>query len=233
MSKADTDLAELEKILQVSFSDKELLRTALTHRSWVNENREKRKTHNERLEFLGDAVLELVVTEFLFNRFKDKPEGVLTSYRSALVNTQSLAYVAKKLGINDFLYLSKGESKDKRARDGILADALEAIIGAIYIQRGYEKAKKFILDNIASRIDYIISKKLYLDPKSALQEIAQEKIKVTPTYKIIKEEGPDHDKTFTVQVIFGDTPITTGVGRNKQEAERDAARNALEIKKWI
>jgi ribonuclease-3 len=228
------DFLTFAQKIKVEFNDINLLRQACTHRSFLNENKNAGE-HNERLEFLGDAVLELVITSYLYRRFTTKDEGQLTAYRSALVNTHSLSRVAEALGVNDFLLLSKGESKDTgRARLIILADAVEAIIGAIYLDRGYDAAANFISQNILEvlDIDEIIAKKLWLDAKSRFQERAQDETGQTPTYKTMKETGPDHGKTFTLGVFIGDTQIATGSGLSKQEAEQKAAEKALEVKGW-
>jgi ribonuclease-3 len=185
------------------------------------------------LEFLGDAVLELISTDFLFNKFKDKTEGELTSYRSALVNTTTLSKVASELEVNDFLLLSKGESKDTgRARQFILANTYEAIVGAIYLDQGYEVVRDFITSNLLHLTDEIVDKELWQDAKSNFQETSQEKVSITPNYKILKEEGPDHDRTFTVGVYLGEELVAEGKGRSKQEAEQEAARGAIEKKGW-
>lgn len=227
------DFSEFEKKSGVSFKDKDILRQAFTHRSYINENKGGGLGHNERLEFLGDAVLELVVTDYLYEKYPEKTEGELTSYRSALVNSVTLSEIAEKLGMSDFLLLSKGEAKDTgRGRLYILANTVEAFIGAIYIDRGYDEAKNFIAGNIFGMIDEIVAKKTWLDAKSHLQEKAQEIVGVTPSYKTIKETGPDHDKKFTVGVYLGDDLVVTGEGASKQEAEQEAARKALEGKKW-
>ncbi len=224
---------EFEKKINIEFKDKDLLKRAFTHRSYVNENRHTAKKHNERLEFLGDAVLELVITKYLFEKYPEKPEGELTAVRASLVNTVSISNAAQDLGMNDYLLLSKGESKDTgRARQYILANAFEAVIGAIYIDSGYENAEKFINDNLYAKTDEIVEKRLWQDSKSYLQERAQEEVGVTPNYTTIKEEGPDHDRHFTVAVFVGDERVTTGEGKSKQEAEQDAARKALDKKGW-
>ncbi len=227
------NLQEFEKALKISFNDESLLQQALVHRSYINENRGSDFKHNERLEFLGDAVLELVVTDYLYNKYTSRPEGELTSFRAALVNTQTLSEVARSLGINEFLYLSKGESKDTgRARDYILADAVEALIGAIYLDRGYEDAKNFILKNITPRIDGVIENNLWIDAKSCFQEKAQELEGFTPEYRVLDEEGPDHDKQFTSGVFINNELISKGKGKSKQDAEQEAAREALKEKGW-
>jgi ribonuclease III len=228
------DFEKFAQKIKVEFNDINLLKQACTHRSYLNENKNAGE-HNERLEFLGDAVLELVITSYLYRRFKDQDEGALTAYRSALVNTHSLSRVAETVGVNDFLLLSKGEAKDTgRARSIILADAVEAIIGAIYLDKGYDAAANFISQNLLEvlDIDEIIAKKLWLDAKSRFQERAQDEMGQTPTYKTMKETGPDHGKVFTLGVFIGDTQIATGTGLSKQEAEQKAAEKALEVKGW-
>lgn len=215
------------------FEDKRLLETAFTHRSYLNENRRPGAEHNERLEFLGDAVLELVVTEFLFAKYPQKPEGELTAYRAALVNTTSISDAAVTLGMNEFMLLSRGESKDTgRARQIILANAFEAMIGAIYLDQGYEPAKNFIANQLFHKTDEVVEKRLWQDAKSRLQELAQERHSLTPTYELANQTGPDHDKRFTVGVYIGGDRIALGEGRSKQEAEQDAAQKALVAKGW-
>ncbi|HEX8974211.1 MAG TPA: ribonuclease III [Patescibacteria group bacterium] len=223
----------LAKKIGVEFSNIELLQQAVTHRSYLNENRDYKLEHNERLEFLGDAVLELIITEHLYNNYKN-PEGELTSWRSALVNGEMLAKVAQDLGVEKYLLMSRGEAKDTgRARQYLLANAMEAIIGATYLDQGYEVAKKFVLENVATRLQEILDKKLYLDPKSYFQEKAQEMSKQTPSYRVLKEWGPDHDKHFIMGVYLGDELIAEGEGNSKQDAQREAARAGLEKKGWI
>ena len=227
------DFQSLTKKLGASFNNLNLLIEALTHRSYLNEHREYTGSHNERLEFLGDAVLELAATDFLFKKFPAKPEGELTSYRAALVNTVSLAESAQALGINEYLLLSKGESKDTgRARDVILADAFEAIIGAIYLDSGYSNAEAFIAKNLYNKIEDVIAKRSYQDAKSRFQEIAQEKKGITPSYETLSEVGPDHDKRFTVGVFIGASEIARGTGQSKQEAEQSAAQAGLDKTGW-
>ncbi len=227
------DPAVFETKLGHSFSDKRLLETAFTHRSYLNENKAAGREHNERLEFLGDAVLELAVTEFLYAKYPDRPEGDLTAYRAALVNTVSISDAATKLGINEYLLLSRGESKDTgRARQIILANAFEALIGALYLDSGYETAKKFIAEQLFHKTDDVVANKLWQDAKSKLQEIAQEKSGITPTYQVMNQTGPDHDKTFLVGAFIGTEKLATGEGRSKQEAEQDAAQKALTAKGW-
>jgi ribonuclease III len=227
------ELEKFEQKIGVTFSNKDLLQQAFVHRSYINENKEKGLNHNERLEFLGDAVLELVVTDFLFKKYSNKHEGDLTSYRSALVNTNTLSDVADGLGVNDFLMLSKGESQDNgRARLFILANTYEAIVGAIYLDQGYDIAKSFIEKTIFPLTDEIVEKELWKDSKSRLQEVAQEKLSTTPRYQVLKESGPDHERIFTVGVYFKDELIAQGKGGSKQEAEQDAATAALMEKGW-
>jgi ribonuclease-3 len=228
------DFSKFEEKIGIVFANKELLRQAFTHRSYINENHGVVSGHNERLEFLGDAVLELVTTEELFEKFPNKSEGELTSIRAAMVNTNSISEAAKKMGADDFLLLSKGEAKDTgKARGYILANTFEAIVGAIYVDSGYANSRKFIAQALFGQIDQIIKNKSYIDSKSLVQEKAQEVIGVTPSYGVLSETGPDHDKNFTIGIYFGDEKIAEGKGKSKQEAEQDAARNALLKKKWI
>lgn len=223
------ELQDIQKIIKVSFNDEDLLKEALTHRSFLNENKSWPVFHNERLEFLGDAVLELITTRFLFDKFPDDDEGKLTSIRSALVNHDMLSRVADEINLDEFIYLSKGEAQgSKRSREALLANAVEALIGAIYLDHDYEKAKEFIKNFILSKIDYVMEEKLYRDSKSLLQELVQEKMKTTPHYEVTDESGPDHDKKFTIGVYFGEELIAEGTGDSKQEGERAAADNALD-----
>lgn len=227
------DLSAFETKLGYAFKEKGLLQTAFTHRSYLNENRGVVSEHNERLEFLGDAVLELVVTEFLFAKYPDRPEGDLTAYRAALVNTVSISDAATKLGMNDFLLLSRGESKDTgRARAIILANAFEALIGALYLDAGYDLAKDFIGKQLFHKVDEVVEKRLWQDPKSRFQELAQEKAGITPSYQLLDQSGPDHDKRFVVGAFLGQEKVAQGEGRSKQEAEQDAAQKALTAKGW-
>ena len=224
-----SDFSAHAAALGVSFKNLDLLVEALTHRSYLNEHRTG-GNHNERLEFLGDAVLELTVTRFLFERFPTKPEGDLTAYRAALVNTVSLAETSEALGVNDMLLLSKGERKDTgRARENILANAFEAILGAIYLDQGYESAEAFVATHLYPKIDAILANRSWQDGKSHFQEVAQEKRGITPTYKTVREEGPDHDKQFTGGVFLGAEEVARGEGKSKQEAEQAAAQAALDI----
>ena len=227
------DFSKFETRIGHRFNDARLLETAFTHRSYLNENRDAAREHNERLEFLGDAVLELVVTEFLFAKYPDKPEGDLTAYRAALVNTQSIGDAAMKLGMNDFLLLSRGESRDTgRARQIILANAFEALIGALYLDQGYVAARDFIAKQLFHKTDDVVARRLWQDAKSRFQELSQEKLGVTPSYQLLDQSGPDHDKTFVVGAFVGTEKIATGEGRSKQEAEQAAAEKALTAKGW-
>jgi len=227
------DFESFEKKAGIEFENKNLLKKAFTHRSYLNENRQGSMEHNERLEFLGDAVLELIVTEFLYKKYPDKPEGELTSYRAALVNANTLSDVATNLGMNDYMLLSHGEAKDTgRARLVILANAIEALVGAIFLDRGYSAAEKFVSRHVLHLIDEIVHKQLWIDAKSFFQERAQELEGITPTYKVMKEAGPDHDKFFTVGVYIGDEKIAEGEGKSKQEAEQDAASKGISARGW-
>lgn len=226
-------IEDFEEKTGIVFNDRSILDQALTHRSYINENKQTSSNHNERLEFLGDAVLELAITDFLYHKYPETNEGELTSYRAALVNTVSLSKVASDLSLNDFLLMSKGESKDTgRARDHILANAVEAVIGATYLDQGYEKAEEFIKKYIAVYIDNVIENKLWIDSKSLFQEKAQEHAGVTPSYRITKETGPDHDRHFIIGAYIGEKMVGQGEGKSKQEAEQEAAQNALEKNGW-
>lgn len=227
------DFSEFQRKTGLNFKDLGLLTQAFVHRSYINENKQSGLSHNERLEFLGDAVLELVITDFLYREYPQKPEGELTAYRSALVNATTCSDIASKLGMNDYLLLSKGESKDMgRARQYILANTLEALIGAIYLDQGYDTARGFIEKNFNPLIHSIISEGTWIDAKSLFQEKAQEFLSITPSYKTIKETGPDHEKKFTVGVYVGKDLAGTGEGDSKQDAEQAAAREALKTKGW-
>ena len=228
------NLLRLQKSLKVNFKNLKLLKQAMVHRSYLNEHPGFKVGHNERLEFLGDAVLEIIVTEYLFLNFKDVPEGDLTNWRASLVNSKMLYEVAQELKIEDYLYLSKGEAKDKnkKSRQFILANAIEAIIGAIYLDQGLSVSKKFVLKNIISKLDSILKNQLYLDPKSRFQERAQEEKGVTPRYQILEETGPDHDKIFKVGLYLDDKMIATGTGSSKQEAQISAAEAGLRQLNW-
>lgn len=228
------DFTQFEARTGIAFRDKRLLTQAFLHRSYMNENPAAGLSHNERLEFLGDAVLELAVTEHLYAAYPESNEGDLTAYRSALVNAVNLAEAAATLGMNEFLLLSKGEAKDNgKARQYILANTYEAYVGALHLDQGYAMAKKFIADSLFDNLDAIIAQKLYRDAKSLVQERSQEHVGVTPSYKVLAESGPDHDKRFVIGIYFGAELIAEGKGKSKQEAEQEAAHNALEKKDWM
>lgn len=213
--------------LGFEFENIQLLVTALTHRSYVNEHKKSVSEHNERLEFLGDAVLELVVTDFLFSNYTE-PEGILTSWRAALVRTESISDAGRLLGFESLIRMSKGEKAGSdRARAQILANAFEAVIGAIYLERGYDDTAEFIHRHITGKLESILKEGSWRDPKSHLQELVQRYDNNTPQYKVLGEEGPDHDKVFTLGVFSGDTQIGVGVGPSKQAAQQQAARDAL------
>ncbi|MFA5936855.1 MAG: ribonuclease III [Candidatus Paceibacterota bacterium] len=226
--------SDFEKNTKIIFKDKDLLKQAFIHRSYINENEDTNLSHNERLEFLGDAVLELVVTDFLYKKYPNYTEGELTAIRSALVNAIIISTVAEKIGMNNYLLLSKGEAKDNgKARQYILANTYEAYVGAVYLDQGYDVVGKFIADTILPYTNEIVSKKLWRDAKSLVQEKAQEFVGVTPFYKVLHETGPDHDKHFTVGILFGPNLIAEGKGKSKQEAEQKAAEAALKLKNWL
>lgn len=223
----------LEKDIGVEFKNKDTLRQALVHRSYLNEHPDFHLGHNERLEFLGDAVLELVVTEYLYENYEN-PEGELTNWRAALVNSEMLAKLCSELKAEEFLYLSKGEAKDKnsKARKYILANAFEAIIGAIYLDHGWEASKKFITERVLKELPHILEHRLYIDPKSRFQEAAQERVGVTPSYKVLSEEGPDHEKVFEIGVYLGKELVARGKGTSKHEAQVAAAEAGIAEKGW-
>jgi ribonuclease-3 len=226
--------ADFEKKIKVVFKDKEILRQAFTHRSYINENPGEKISHNERLEFLGDAVLELVVTDFLYKKYPQYTEGELTALRSALVNAVIISEIAGDVGMNEFLLLSKGEAKDfGKARSYILANTYEALVGAMYLDQGYDTVNKFITKTLLPKTEEIVNKKLWRDAKSLVQEKAQEFVSFTPAYKVLHESGPDHDKHFTVGIYFGGDLIAEGKGKSKQEAEQKAAEAALRVKNWL
>lgn len=230
---SDSDIVELEAILGVTFTNKELLLSAVTHRSYLNEHRTATHDHNERLEFLGDAVLELVVTDFLFKKYPEKPEGELTAIRAALVNTVSLSAASDTMGVNSYLLMSKGESKDEgRARQYILANVFEAFVGAMYLDQGYDVARDFIARQLFEKTEEIVRKRLWQDAKSRFQELSQEQMSVTPTYQLLGQNGPDHDRVFTIGVFLRQEKIAEGEGRSKQEAEQEAALRAVIAKGW-
>lgn len=229
----EKDIKGFAKELGIPFKADGHLEQAVVHRSYLNEHPGFALSHNERLEFLGDAVLELVVTEYLYNNY-DNEEGELTTWRSALVNGESLSDVATELGIEQYLYLSRGEEKDanSKARRTILADAMEAVIGSIYVDFGWETSKEFILRTVVVKITEIIDKRLYLDPKSRFQEAAQSRMATTPSYKVLEESGPDHQKEFKIGVYLGRDLVAEGHGTSKQEAQISAADEALKAKGW-
>ncbi|EKD49850.1 MAG: hypothetical protein ACD_63C00028G0002 [uncultured bacterium] len=223
---------KLEKKLGVTFKNKKLLQQSFIHRSFLNENRNFPLENNERLEFLGDAVLELIVTEYIYGEYPN-PEGELTNWRSSLVNGNMLSKISRKLEFEKYLYLSRGEQKDKgRARELLLANCFEAVVGAIYLDKGYEAAKVFIKKNLIVKLPQIIEKKLFIDPKSKFQELSQEKTGITPTYKVLKEHGPDHNKYFAVGAYIGKEQVGIGEGASKQDAQTKAAEEALKKKSW-
>ncbi|MBI2550771.1 ribonuclease III [Candidatus Uhrbacteria bacterium] len=228
-----SDLSHIEQVLGVTFQNKDTLRQALVHRSYLNEHPSFELGHNERLEFLGDAVLELVVTEYLYQNYEN-PEGELTNWRASLVNADMLAEICHSLDIEGDLLLSRGESRDKdtKARRYILANAFEALIGAIYLDQGWEPSKQFILRTVMVHLPRILEHRLYIDPKSRFQEAAQEHVGITPSYKVLSEEGPDHSKTFIVGVYLEKEQVAKGTGLSKHEAQVDAAAKALAEKGW-
>ena len=227
------NFSKFEEKIGVDFKDKNLLRQAFTHRSYLNENPSLGLEQNERLEFLGDAVLELAITEYLYKKYPKKTEGEMMALRAALVNSITLSEIANSLNIGDLMLLSKGEAKSLgKARQYILANAFEALLGAIYINGGYEETFSFLEKNLFGKIEEVIEKKLWIDAKSLFQEKAQELESATPSYKVLAESGPDHEKVFTMGVFLGDELIAEGKGDSKQEAEQDAARKALKAKNW-
>jgi len=233
-AKGGKDFSKLEKTIDIKFKDINMLKQAVVHRSYLNEHPDFELSHNERLEFLGDAVLEIIVTEYLFKNFPDTPEGDLTNWRASLVNSKMLAQIAVDVKLESYLYLSKGEAKDKnsKARQYILANAVEALIGSIYLDRGLVCAKKFIKNNILSKLEDILENKLYLDPKSKFQERAQEVFKVTPHYRVLEESGPDHAKIFEMGLYLGEKLVAIGKGSSKQEAQVEAAKKGIKKNKW-
>lgn len=228
------EFAKLQKTINYQFKNADFLKQALVHRSYINEHPEFHLGHNERLEFLGDAVLEIIVTEYLYHHFPDTPEGDLTDWRASLVNANLLAEIAQEINLEENLFLSKGEAKDKntKARHYILANAIEALIGSMYLDGGIEPVKAFVLEKIVCRLDYIIKNQLHLDPKSKFQEKAQEVYSITPHYQMLEESGPDHDKTFTVGLYINEELIAKGTGSSKHDAQVDAASAGLRKKNW-
>ncbi|HDZ54707.1 MAG TPA: ribonuclease III [Candidatus Nealsonbacteria bacterium] len=227
------DFSQLEKRLNLKFKNKDLLIQAFCHRSYLNENPKFHLEHNERLEFLGDAVLELIITGHLYQNYPKKSEGDLTNWRAALVNSKMLARVAQEIDLNGFLLLSRGEVKEMgKARQCILANTFEALIGALYLDQGYDVCQKFITKHLTGKLPHIIEAGLYKDSKSLFQEEAQERTGITPIYQVLKERGPDHTKHFIVGVLLNKELVAEGEGFSKQEAEEAAAKKALEVKKW-
>ncbi|MFA4890256.1 MAG: ribonuclease III [Candidatus Paceibacterota bacterium] len=225
---------KFEKIIKIKFKDPKLLKQAFIHRSYLNENPSKEIGHNERLEFLGDAVLELATTEYLYKKYPDKTEGDMTGFRASLVNAVMLSEVANEIGMSDFLLLSKGEAKDEgKARQFIMANTFEALVGAIYLDSGFKKASVFLNAALFPKLEKIIEEKLWIDAKSLFQEKAQDALGITPTYRLIREWGPDHIKTFVVGVYLDNEMIAEGSGFSKQEAEQHAARGGLKAKHWV
>ena len=227
------DISELEAKLETVFNNKDLLTQAVVHRSYLNEHPDFPLDHNERLEFLGDAVLELVVTEFLFRTYPN-PEGELTNWRASLVNAKILSDITAELGVEEFLYLSRGEAKEKgsKARQYILANAFEAVVGAMYMDQGMEPCRAFINRVVLPRLPYILEHQLYVDPKSRFQEASQDQFGITPSYRVLDEKGPDHAKWFKVGIYLGDEMIAAGEGSSKQEAQVAAAEEGLKAKGW-
>ncbi|MBU1148678.1 ribonuclease III [Patescibacteria group bacterium] len=228
------DFTKFEKIIGIEFKNKDLLKKAFVHRSYINEHPTYKLGHNERLEFLGDAVLELVVTDWLFREYPKSEEGELTNWRASLVNSHIISEMAKELGAEPYLYLSKGEAKDKlsKARHMILANVFEAIVGAIYLDQGYEACRIFIHQKLLVKFEEILDKQLFLDPKSKFQELSQEKLNITPVYKVLSEKGPDHKKEFEVGVYLDENLAGQGKGRSKQEGQLMAAEDALTKENW-
>lgn len=226
-------MEEINKIIKkigVEFKNISLLKTAFTHRSYLNENRGKGLENNERLEFLGDAVLELIISSYLFEKYPKKTEGDLTSIRAAIVRTESLGEETRRLDLGQYLKMSKGEEDSGgKEKEYLLANLYEAILGAIYLEHGYDVCKDFVSRTLLLKIDKIISEKLFIDPKTKIQEMMQSKFRVTPIYQILKEDGPDHDKVFTVGLYNGEQMLSEGQGHSKQKAEEDAAKNAINL----
>ncbi|MGK2848779.1 MAG: ribonuclease III [Minisyncoccota bacterium] len=226
------DIDQLQIKLGITIQNPDLFHEALTHRSYLNEHKGYPYSHNERLEFLGDAVLELIVTRYLFDHF-DNPEGELTNFRAALVNGEMLGIIGREIGLQDFLLMSRGEAKDTgRARGYLIANAMESVIGAIYLDQEYDMARDFVERFVLVRLDSVLTQGLHTDPKSRFQELAQEKTGITPSYRVLKEWGPDHDRHFIAGVFLDAELIAEGEGAAKQEAQREAAKQALLKKEW-
>ena len=224
----ENNIKDIEQILGVTFSNKEYIQMALTHRSFLNEHKDENIGNNERLEFLGDAVLELIISDYLYKTYPEYPEGDLTSFRSATVRTESLAMASRELKVGQFLRMSKGEEDSGGAdKDYLLANTYESILGAIYMDQGYEKAKEFVFKTLVPKIENVVENRSDIDSKTRIQEMIQSKFKVTPTYDVLKEEGPDHDKKFVVGIKINEKIIGEGEGSSKQKAEEDAATNGI------
>ena len=231
--KMDKDFKELQKNLGIKFKNENLLKQVFVHRSYLNENPAFELGHNERLEFLGDAVLELIVTDYLYKNYPDLAEGEMTNLRAALVNAIMLSKISDKLNFNNFLLLSRGEAKEiGKGRQYILANTFEAFIGALYLDRDYSEARDFIYKNLIPELNDIIEKKLWRDAKSLFQEAAQERAGITPTYEVLSESGPDHAKKFIIGVYLEKEMVAKGEGSSKNEAQQKAAENALTAKNW-
>jgi len=227
------DFSTIENKLGLNFKNKDLLTQAFAHRSYLNENPDFKLEHNERLEFLGDAVIELIVTEHLYKEHPEKAEGDLTNWRAALVNAKMLTSVAEELGFNDFLLLSRGEAKEGgKARAYILANTFEALVGAVYLDSGLDVSDEFIKKYLMTKLPEIVREGLYRDAKSQFQEESQDKKGITPSYKVMSESGPDHQKKFVVGVYLNEELVAEGEGLSKQEAEESAAKLALKVKNW-
>lgn len=228
------NIPKFESILGVKFNNENLLLQALVHRSYLNEHPKFHLSHNERLEFLGDAVLELIVTEYLYKNYNE-PEGQLTNWRASLVNATMLANCSKELKVGDFLLLSKGEAQDtnEKAKNYILANAFESVTGAIYLDQGWKVTEDFILRTLIPKLPHIIENELYLDAKSKFQELAQENFGVTPSYEVVSQTGPDHAKIFEIALRLGEELVTTATGTSKQEGQMKAAQKGLELKGWL
>ena len=224
---------ELEQKINIKFNDQELLQNAFVHRSYLNERPGFELPSNERLEFLGDAVLQLTVSDHLYKTYPKEPEGQLTNFRASIVNAKSLSSVSAKLELGKYLLLSKGEeASGGRDRPYLLANTFEALLGVIYLDQGLEVARKFVHTYLVPLLPEIIEKRLYKDFKSQLQEVAQEKLSITPVYKLLKEEGPDHSKSFTIGAYLGEDLAGQGTGSSKQSAEQEAAEQAIKNKGW-
>jgi len=223
------NLSELEKKLNIVFMDKNLLKTAFMHRSYLNEHKKTKYESNEKLEFLGDSVLSLITSSYLFRKYPNYSEGEYTDIKASLVRTDALADAAQKLNLGDYTFLSKGESNSGgRKNKNILADGFEALLGAIFLEKGFNKAYKFTLDYlIEDKLGEILNKKLYYSSKSKLQEIMQRKYKTTPDYKLVKESGPEHKREFNIAINFRGKKLSEGVGMTKKQAEEQAAKRAL------